>query len=230
MKSKWGLHVERYGDGCGHHLCGQATKVCLARGAVPCDILFIGEAPGQSEDALGKPFCGPAGKLLDQLINESVNQYATCNTCRRGHHISVTKRRDIERNGGLLECGHGPDDADPIRFAFTNLVGCVPRDADGVKAHNPEPDQITTCADRLGDFIKLANPRVIVRVGKLAETWVNPEKKKAAKFKPVPMVEIPHPAFILRSNIANQGLLIQRAIAVLSTATEDLGSHGITNK
>jgi uracil-DNA glycosylase family 4 len=47
--------------------------VVLARGAVPADILFCGEAPGASEDILGKPFCGPAGKLLDYIIETAID-------------------------------------------------------------------------------------------------------------------------------------------------------------
>jgi len=43
----------------------------FARGTLPCEVLFIGEAPGDSEDILGKPFIGPAGKLLDKIIKES---------------------------------------------------------------------------------------------------------------------------------------------------------------
>lgn len=43
----------------------------LARGTVPCDVLFVGEAPGVSEDVVGKPFVGPAGKLLDRIIDQS---------------------------------------------------------------------------------------------------------------------------------------------------------------
>ena len=35
-------------------------------------IIFIGEAPGKNEAETGKPFCGAAGKILDQLL-ESVN-------------------------------------------------------------------------------------------------------------------------------------------------------------
>jgi DNA polymerase len=34
-------------------------------------VLFIGEAPGQSEDLKGEPFVGAAGKLLDTLISET---------------------------------------------------------------------------------------------------------------------------------------------------------------
>ncbi len=31
-------------------------------------IVFVGEAPGQKEDEQGRPFVGPAGKLLDELL------------------------------------------------------------------------------------------------------------------------------------------------------------------
>lgn len=51
--------------------CGLAenrTNQVLARGRLPCDVLMIGEAPGKTEDFLGKPFCGPAGRVLDLLL------------------------------------------------------------------------------------------------------------------------------------------------------------------
>lgn len=41
----------------------------LYRGACPCQVLFIGEAPGESEDIIGKPFVGPAGDLLNELLD-----------------------------------------------------------------------------------------------------------------------------------------------------------------
>jgi uracil-DNA glycosylase family 4 len=34
------------------------------------EIIFIGEAPGQTEDATGRPFVGRAGKLLETLLKE----------------------------------------------------------------------------------------------------------------------------------------------------------------
>lgn len=52
----------------------QRRNVCLARGSVPCDVLFIGEAPGVSEDVLGRPFVGPAGKLTDRIIEEALGE------------------------------------------------------------------------------------------------------------------------------------------------------------
>lgn len=33
------------------------------------EIMFIGEAPGAREDEEGRPFCGPAGKFLEQLLD-----------------------------------------------------------------------------------------------------------------------------------------------------------------
>ena len=33
-----------------------------------CKLAFVGEAPGDQEVALGRPFCGPAGKMFNQLL------------------------------------------------------------------------------------------------------------------------------------------------------------------
>jgi DNA polymerase len=54
-------------------LCKCRTNVVIARGKIPSDILFIGEAPGDSEDVIGKPFVGPAGRLLDHIIEQSLD-------------------------------------------------------------------------------------------------------------------------------------------------------------
>lgn len=65
-------HKDKWKDGCGSDLCPDATKIVFTRGKLPCDILFIGEAPGRSEDILGKPFVGPAGHLLDNIISRAI--------------------------------------------------------------------------------------------------------------------------------------------------------------
>ncbi|HEC63937.1 MAG TPA: uracil-DNA glycosylase [bacterium] len=49
-------------------LSEQATQVVPGHGNPDADIMFIGEAPGAKEDAQGKPFVGPAGKFLDELL------------------------------------------------------------------------------------------------------------------------------------------------------------------
>jgi uracil-DNA glycosylase family 4 len=37
-------------------------------GSAQAQIMFIGEGPGANEDRTGVPFCGAAGKLLDELL------------------------------------------------------------------------------------------------------------------------------------------------------------------
>jgi len=44
------------------------TNAVPGDGASKARILFIGEGPGWNEDKQGKPFVGPAGKFLDELL------------------------------------------------------------------------------------------------------------------------------------------------------------------
>ena len=46
-------------------------KMVIGKGSIPAQVLFIGEAPGISEDTIGEPFAGLEGKLLDVMINEA---------------------------------------------------------------------------------------------------------------------------------------------------------------
>jgi len=49
-------------------LAKHRTKVVPGDGAEDADLLFIGEAPGWHEDQQGRPFVGPAGQFLDELL------------------------------------------------------------------------------------------------------------------------------------------------------------------
>ncbi|HZZ99448.1 MAG TPA: uracil-DNA glycosylase [Candidatus Paceibacterota bacterium] len=40
----------------------------IGEGNHQASIMFIGEAPGRNEAKTGRPFCGAAGKLLDQML------------------------------------------------------------------------------------------------------------------------------------------------------------------
>src|SRR5437763_2247215 len=44
------------------------TNAVFGAGNADAELMFIGEAPGASEDRLGLPFVGAAGKLLDKLL------------------------------------------------------------------------------------------------------------------------------------------------------------------
>ena len=47
------------------------TQTVFGGGAARPKVMFIGEQPGNQEDIEGKPFVGPAGKLLDTALEEA---------------------------------------------------------------------------------------------------------------------------------------------------------------
>jgi len=79
------------------HLCKTRTQVVLWRGYLPAEILFIGEAPGKTEDADGFPFVGPAGNKLDDILSQT-------------------------RDELFEDCGRRFPS-----FAITNLIACIPK-------------------------------------------------------------------------------------------------------
>lgn len=42
----------------------------IGEGNHDADLVFVGEAPGKNEARLGRPFCGRAGAVLDELLKE----------------------------------------------------------------------------------------------------------------------------------------------------------------
>ncbi|BCL81915.1 uracil-DNA glycosylase [Ktedonobacteria bacterium brp13] len=49
-------------------LCNGRTRAVPGEGTPTAKILFIGEGPGYHEDKQGRPFVGPAGQFLDELL------------------------------------------------------------------------------------------------------------------------------------------------------------------
>lgn len=75
---RWQLHVNQWKNCTRCDLHETRQNVVLLRGDVPCDVMFIGEAPGHSEDSIGEPFVGEAGNLLQyDIINEAVPETVT---------------------------------------------------------------------------------------------------------------------------------------------------------
>jgi|TARA_R110000824_G_scaffold89320_8_gene219087 DNA polymerase len=173
-KLTWKGHKRRWSSCEDCELCETRNKVVLGRGKIPCDILFIGEAPGAAENVLGHPFIGPAGHLLDRIIAHSVPK--------------------------------------GLRLAFTNLVGCIPLEG-GSKAKGPPRGSIEACSDRLKEFVQLARPKAIVCVGKLTAKYLLDDEFFIDHSRY--MVEILHPAYILRADESQKGLAVQRCEVVL---------------
>ena len=47
------------------------TQTVFGEGARSSEVMFVGEQPGDQEDLEGRPFVGPAGKLLDRALEEA---------------------------------------------------------------------------------------------------------------------------------------------------------------
>jgi uracil-DNA glycosylase family protein len=59
-------------QGCrGCDLYRNATQAVFGEGRRESEVMFVGEQPGDQEDLQGRPFVGPAGKLLDRAMDEA---------------------------------------------------------------------------------------------------------------------------------------------------------------
>jgi len=48
-----------------------ATQTVFGEGSKRSDLMLVGEQPGDREDLAGRPFVGPAGRLLDEALEEA---------------------------------------------------------------------------------------------------------------------------------------------------------------
>ena len=73
----------------------QRNRVVPGEGSESADLLFIGEAPGWHEDQQGRPFVGPAGHFLDELLR------------------SIGLRREDVYIANIIKC-RPPSNRDPL--------------------------------------------------------------------------------------------------------------------
>lgn len=66
-------------------LCQTRKTVVVGEGNPKAELVFVGEGPGEQEDAQGRPFVGKAGQLLDRMIQAmglSREQVYICNVVK----------------------------------------------------------------------------------------------------------------------------------------------------
>jgi len=68
---KWKSHKEKWINCKECDLCEVRNKVVLYKGKIPADILFLSDYPGESEDELGVPFIGKAGKFFISMMEDA---------------------------------------------------------------------------------------------------------------------------------------------------------------
>lgn len=165
----WNMHRNIWGE-CQKCIIGQfAHNHVFARGIVPCDILFVGEAPGKTEDMLGSPFVGKSGKMLDDW-------FARAKAC-----IIPDPMAGCPLTRAMTE----------PTYAITNIVACRPCDRPGGQQRPTSTQEIANCKPRFEQFVRdIAKPKVIVTVGRFADanrTWAD-----------IPTIGIEHPGFVMR--------------------------------
>ncbi len=80
------------------------TYPVIGEGSHQAKIMFVGEAPGLNEAKTGRPFCGAAGKILDDLLE------------------SVSIKREDVYIANILKC-RPPSNRDPQK---EEIEACVP--------------------------------------------------------------------------------------------------------
>ena len=125
-------------------LAATRKTVVFGAGNADADLMFVGEAPGASEDEQGLPFVGRAGKLLDQLLQE----------------IGLSRTETFVAN--VLKC-RPPGNRDPLPVEIENCHEYLLRQVELI-----EPSVICT----LGNFstkLLRADPTGITRLHGQAE-------------------------------------------------------------
>lgn len=143
-KPAWDRHKAKWKD-CERCPLGATRKnVCLVRGYLPASVVFLGEAPGESEDALGFPFVGPAGKLLDELIQEAVEAVPACQPFRFAmlNVVGCFPRQPTETHSGEIR--------------------------------KPKAPEIKACQPRLLEVLEIIRPRLLFTVGQIAKSHLPP--------------------------------------------------------
>ena len=74
-----------------------ATQTVFGEGARDAFVMFVGEQPGDQEDRAGRPFVGPSGRYLDEILDEvgidRKNDVYVTNAVKHFKFERTTKRR-----------------------------------------------------------------------------------------------------------------------------------------
>lgn len=92
-------HVKKWGGciSCKSKIGHRVIQHVIGKGTLPCDVLVIGEAPGEIEDRTGFPFMARAGNLLHKLLvqadPDSAYFYTNTLACRPVDETGKLNRR-----------------------------------------------------------------------------------------------------------------------------------------
>ena len=97
-------------------LCSTRTHAVPGEGPPDAEVVFVGEAPGFYEDQQARPFVGPAGRFLDELI------------------ASAGLRREQVYITNVIKC-RPPDNRDPLPMEIEACRKHLQRQIELIKPH-----------------------------------------------------------------------------------------------
>lgn len=149
------------------------TNVVIGQGPIPCSLIFLGEAPGRTEDQTGIPFCGIAGNILEAAA----------------FRVGFKRNRDYHILN-VLKC-RPPENRDPTLEELENCKPYLLKQIEGVKP------KIIMAFGRYAQAFVLDTPptkiKVLQGVGQVVETRFNNNDK------PILAVLSYHPAYVARN-------------------------------
>ena len=146
-------------------------QTVFGEGSPDADIFFVGEAPGETEDRIGRPFVGAAGQKLDEMIRAMGLRREDC------YIANVLKSRPPENRIPLPE----------------EIERCGPYLVDQILIVNPKV--IVTLG---GPATKLLL-KVDLGISKLRGIWAEWIPPSSTLREPIPVMPTHHPSYLLRN-------------------------------
>jgi len=113
----------------------RATATVFGEGRAGAAMVLLGEQPGDQEDKQGRPFVGPAGRILDRALDEAGISRADVYVTNAVKHFKWSERgkRRIHQRPNATEiraCGHWLDaELEVIKPRLIVLLGAVAGEA-----------------------------------------------------------------------------------------------------
>ncbi|MEI6878724.1 MAG: uracil-DNA glycosylase, partial [Planctomycetota bacterium] len=146
-------------------------QTVFGEGSPDADIFFVGEAPGETEDRIGRPFVGAAGQKLDEMIR------------------AMGLRREDCYIANVLK-SHPPENRTPLA---EEIERCGPYLVDQILIVNPKV--IVTLG---GPATKLLL-KVDLGISKLRGIWAEWIPPPSTRRGPIPVMPTHHPSYLLRN-------------------------------
>jgi uracil-DNA glycosylase len=193
----------------GCDLYQHGTQTVFGEGAPDADVVLVGEQPGDAEDRQGRPFVGPAGKLLDRALDEAgISRGRTYITNAVKHF-----RWKLAPGGGKRRIHQKPD--------AWQLAACRPwLDAELARL---EPQVLVALGATAGQALFGSSFRVTKARGTVLR-WQAPgpvgaDGASGGEFSVVPTV---HPSSVLRTDDADRDAAYAGLVADLRVAAREL--------